>query len=332
MIHNLFLVRRISGLFRWMWRHKLLTFVIILFTLYLSGEVSAYDAIDFNSDDTAAPAVSQALSDVAASYIGSDYERFCSAYGSDHVAWCALFVSYCAEEAGYAVSASSSCDDLYNNNSGTVGIAGLCVDDLLFFDWDDDGSLDHVGVVTALEGDLITTVEGNVDDTVKYCEYSRDDPSLYGYVRLNGGVMTYAARSVSFGSYDNVGTSNVSMFQGLASKISPVDRYVYARTGNYTYVFAWGDLQLEGTTFTGSADYAVYERTGTNNSSYTYTVYHDDSFVLRAGDYVVYSDLGNYPGIGGNENARFYVPAVMLLFLFVSVCFFVVPTCWSRSR
>lgn len=332
MIQNLFLVRRLSGLFRWMWRHKLLTLMIVLLTLYLSGEVSAYDAVDFNLDVSAPADSAVSLSDVASSYIGSDYERFCSAYDYDHVAWCALFVSYCAEEAGLDVSTSANCDDFYHGNSGIAGIDGLRVDDVLFLDWDGDGSLDHVGVVSYIDGDLITTIEGNVDDTVKQNEYSRDDSSLFGYVRLSGGVRSYALRSVVLNSYDNVGTSNVSLFQGLASKVSPVDSYVYARTGDYAYVFAWGDLQLEGTTFTGSADYAVYERTGNYNSTYTYTVYHDDSFVLRAGNCMVYSDLGNYPGIGGNEYARFYVPVVMLLFVCVAVLLFVFPVRWSCSR
>ena len=332
MIQNLFFVRRLSGLFRWIWRHKLLTLLIVLLTLYLSGEVSAYDAVDFNLDVSPAGDPATSLSEVASSYVGSDYELFCSAYDHDHVPWCALFVSYCAEEAGLSISTSSNCDDLYNGNPRSAGIDGLRVDDVLFFDWDTDGVLDHVGIVSSLDGDLITTIEGNVDDTVKCCEYNLGDPTLFGYIRLSGGVRTYAARSVSFGSYDNVGTNNLTMFQGLASKVSPSDSYVYARTGNYSYVFAWGDLQLEGTTFSGSADYAVYERTSNNTSTYTFSVYHDDNFQLRAGSYLVYSDLGNYPGIGGSEYARFYLPAVMLLFMCVAVLLFVLPIRWSRSR
>ena len=158
-----------------------------------------------------------------------------------------------------------------------------------------------------------------------------DDTSLYGFVRLHGGgggVATYS----SFNGYDNVGTSNISMLQGLAGKVSPVEDYVYARTGDYQYVFAWGDLSLSGTDFSGSVDYAVYERTGNYNSSYTYTVYHDDAFSLHAGNYFVYSSLGNYPLIGGNDNVRWLAPLCVGLFIVAGLLLFILPFGFCRSR
>lgn len=110
-------------------------------------------------------------------------------------------------------------------------------------------------------------------------------------------------------SYDaptdyNLGTSNQGIFSGLVSKVPFGQHYVYWRDGQYSYKFAYGDLSLDGSVFTGSGAVTIcnYSYTGSSyNNYYTYTVSTDNSFSLSAGNQLVYSDLGNYPGLQERE-------------------------------
>ena len=53
--------------------------------------------------------------------------------------------------------------------------------DIIFFDWENDGISDHVGIVEKLENGLIHTVEGNINDSVVQKQYLLGDSDIYGY-------------------------------------------------------------------------------------------------------------------------------------------------------
>lgn len=311
-------------------RHKVLgtLFSLLALAVILGGSVRAFDAVNYYSDVEESDSSTPAIVSIAYGEIGNDYQKYCDAYGYDHVAWCSLFVSWCAQEAGYGIASSASCSELFDINGGVTGVAGLSAGDILFFDWDGVGTLDHVGIVSEV-GETIITIEGNVDDTVKSCAYNLDDPSLYGYIHPVGSVV-YASSSVNLNSSGNVGTTNQAMFQGLVSKVSPLDNYVFARTGDYQYILAWGDLELSGEVFSGVVNYAVYERDSSYSNEYSYTVYTDSDFSLDAGNYVVFSDLGLYPAIGGVENARFEVPFYIMCFVCCGLMLFFMPFRWRK--
>lgn len=59
--------------------------------------------------------------------------------------------------------------------------------DLIFFDWtvDDVYDADHVGIVLAVNGGYIYTIEGNSADMVAVRRYAKDDPRIMGYGVLN---------------------------------------------------------------------------------------------------------------------------------------------------
>ena len=106
-------------------------------------------------------------------------------------------------------------------------------------------------------------------------------------------VLSAANISPSYG----VGTSNISIFGPIASKLDYGVHYVYWRESQYEYCFAYSDsLMLNGTRFSASSATVVSYNT---NSSYqaqaSFTVSTDTNFSLDAGDYLVWSDLGNYP-------------------------------------
>ena len=52
---------------------------------------------------------------------------------------------------------------------------------LSFFDWDNDGTIDHTGIVEKCENGTVYTVEGNSDDACKQRSYSVGSSVIYGY-------------------------------------------------------------------------------------------------------------------------------------------------------
>lgn len=53
--------------------------------------------------------------------------------------------------------------------------------DLIFFNFDTDKEADHVGVVLAMEGDYIYTIEGNTAGKVAVRKYDKNDKRILGY-------------------------------------------------------------------------------------------------------------------------------------------------------
>ena len=116
---------------------------------------------------------------------------FWSWYGFDNrVAWCACFVSWCAEQLGYIdagiIPRFSYCEDgvawfkdrgQWQDSGGYVPATG----DLIFFDWDGDGICDHVGIVERVEGDTVHTIEGNTSDSVARRNYALGSDKVMGY-------------------------------------------------------------------------------------------------------------------------------------------------------
>ena len=64
--------------------------------------------------------------------------------------------------------------------------------DIIFYDWNGDGSSDHVGIVSNYAFGTITAIEGNKSDAVGYRQISADSPQIMGY-----GVPNYSGASGS---------------------------------------------------------------------------------------------------------------------------------------
>ena len=52
---------------------------------------------------------------------------------------------------------------------------------IIFFDWNHDGSSDHVGIVESCDGTTVHTIEGNSGDAVKQNSYTVNSQSILGY-------------------------------------------------------------------------------------------------------------------------------------------------------
>ncbi len=113
-------------------------------------------------------------------------------YGFDsRVEWCACFVSWCYGQAGLSEPRFAACQSqgiLWFTSHGQWGARGyenIAPGDAIFFDWDLDGSADHVGLVIGTDGSRVYTVEGNSGDACKIKSYSLDYSCIKGYGLMN---------------------------------------------------------------------------------------------------------------------------------------------------
>ena len=133
----------------------------------------------------------QAIVEVALTQIGNEGgQPYWSWYGfSDRVEWCACFVSWCADQCGYIDSGLipkfSGCVDGANwfksNNRWHDRNYEPKAGDIIFFDWEGDGTTDHVGIVEKCENGTVYTVEGNSGDACKQRQYAVGSSNIYGY-------------------------------------------------------------------------------------------------------------------------------------------------------
>ena len=113
-------------------------------------------------------------------------------YGFDsRVAWCACFVSWCYGQAGLSEPRFAACQSqgvpwfTSHGQWGARGYENIAPGDAIFFDWDLDGSADHVGLVIGTDGNRVYTVEGNSGDACKIKSYPLDYACSKGYGLMN---------------------------------------------------------------------------------------------------------------------------------------------------
>ncbi len=115
--------------------------------------------------------------------------------------WCAAFVSACAQVLGLTKTVFPECgcipminlykqhgrwmeDDAYRPQPG----------DVIFYDWEDSGggdnvgASDHVGLVTGVDGGVISIIEGNCGNAVRYTARKINSRYIRGY-----GLPDYAS-------------------------------------------------------------------------------------------------------------------------------------------
>ena len=128
---------------------------------------------------------------VAQTQIGNEGGlKYCEWYGYPYrVEWCAIFVSWCADQCGY-LDAGILPKELnvipyvewfrerdqwqYRDYEPSPG-------DLIFYDWESDGLADHVGIVERVEDGIVYSIEGNAGDAcIENSHYLATAP-IYGY-------------------------------------------------------------------------------------------------------------------------------------------------------
>lgn len=137
------------------------------------------------------PDTSNLIVEVARTQIGNvGGDIYWSWYGfTEHVEWCACFVSWCANQCGYIdagiIPKYCSCVDgvqwfqsrgQWADNTITPD-AGM----IIFFDWDGNGISDHTGIVEKVENGRVYTIEGNTADSCRERSYPVGNYQIMGY-------------------------------------------------------------------------------------------------------------------------------------------------------
>lgn len=128
---------------------------------------------------------------VAQTQLGNeDGLKYCEWYGYPYrVEWCVIFVSWCADQCGYLD------EGVLPKMEGVLPLVDWFRErdqwqyrdyepnpgDLIFYDWENDGIADHVGIVERVENGLIYSVEGNVDDRCIENSHYVGTSSIYGF-------------------------------------------------------------------------------------------------------------------------------------------------------
>ena len=113
-------------------------------------------------------------------------------YGfNSRVEWCACFVSWCYNQAGKSEPRFAGCQSQgvpwfqSRGQWGARDYENISPGDAIFFDWDLDGSADHVGIVIGTDGSRVYTVEGNSGDACKIKSYALTYECIKGYGLMN---------------------------------------------------------------------------------------------------------------------------------------------------
>lgn len=120
--------------------------------------------------------------------------------------WCCAFVVavFVQCNAGDIIPGYAACDQMiymfktwgrWKNRSSEVH-AG----DIIFYDWNGDGSSDHVGIVVQNRFGDLSIIEGNKSDSVSYRRISITSPQIIGY-----GVPNYDASDGNGSPVDSTG-------------------------------------------------------------------------------------------------------------------------------
>ncbi|MCD8022044.1 MAG: CHAP domain-containing protein [Lachnospiraceae bacterium] len=143
------------------------------------------------------------------------YTRYGEWYGNKYGDWCAMFASFCLHYAGIPEKAVPAASGVY---AWTVSLDKMelyrtedtytpSIGDLIFFDTDNDGKADHVGIVEKFTTytdsstgeeviQTIFTIEGNSSNTVKENKYSPSDSTIVGYADLDAAHIAYTGESM----------------------------------------------------------------------------------------------------------------------------------------
>lgn len=167
-------------------------------TFKISFEDEKYDTFDveklyyhLNKEE----AIRESIASSALKEVGNTGEKYWEWYGFNHrVEWCAVFVSWIANQ-----------NDLLNSKVPKFVWVKIGVDyykdknllkfpseytpkkgDIIFFDWNNNDVIDHVGIVVKTDKKYVYTVEGNVNYlNVQNKKYSLKSSYIYAYGQLD---------------------------------------------------------------------------------------------------------------------------------------------------
>lgn len=139
-----------------------------------------------------------------------NYTKYGAWYGKNPAPWCAMFVSWCANQVGipttiipkYAVCTEGM--NTFKNRgvfyySSAYGGSYTPSPGDIFFEGASLSASSHTGIVVGVSGNKIYVVDGNCDNQVSYHDYLLTDSGLIGFAKPN--YTTSGHNWSSYGSY-----------------------------------------------------------------------------------------------------------------------------------
>lgn len=152
--------------------------------------------------------VDVAIGEIGYKETGNNRTKYGAWYGMNGAAWCHMFVSWCANQAGVSTgvvpkTASTTTGMDWFKNKGLFRYKGKYTPkrgDIVYF----KTGRSHVGIVEKVSGNTLHTVEGNTSNRVARKTYSLSNGTITGY-----GVPKYTSlnSSGSTSSSSNTGSS-----------------------------------------------------------------------------------------------------------------------------
>lgn len=182
--------------------------------------------------------------DIARSQLGEDGYKYYTWWGFDYrVDWCAIFMSWCADQAGFNLVSPSSTEVDPNNfpryatvcegayyfqrfNRLHIGqyYGGTYIPkagDIIFFTWSRSTAidpLDHTGIVESYVNGVLTTIEGNSGDRVRRNTWGQDEAwklAYYGEMFGSGLSVSDLVISAICGNFWRESTVNAGIWESL---------------------------------------------------------------------------------------------------------------------
>ena len=168
-------------------------------------------------------------------------------YGANGVAYCAMFASWVLAQAGVECAGmpGAYCPSIHHRQ--TLAASQLKPGDLVLFDWEDDGTDDHIGIVASNDtaSKTVRTIEGNTSGG-KVLERTRTYSTICGGIRPSyGGQASSGATVIDRALVEKV--VNGDYGNGDARK-----RNLEARGYDYEAVRAAVNAYLRGESFGAS--------------------------------------------------------------------------------
>lgn len=116
----------------------------------------------------------------------------------------------------------------------------------------------------------------------------------------------------------NLSPTYIAYFEDILGKVSPLDDYVFFRSGANDYTMVVGDLYYSGTTIIGVGECTVYtisEIVESDITSYQFNSALSNGYTLNIHNSLVYSNLGDFPDL--IERGDYVETALLLLVLVI---------------
>lgn len=157
--------------------------------------------------------------------------------------WCAMFTTVIANRCGlnadkfpYEVSVFFQVQRARELGTFYTDLSEVQPHDLIIYDWDSNGVLDHVGIVVSKGSEYIRVIEGNKSDTVGYRTVNLHSATVVGFIKTGYKGSQTEAQMPVLGERERIGLLAKRTIEGEFGNGEDRERNLGA---DYQAVQAW---------------------------------------------------------------------------------------------